>query len=139
MASYISFISDPLFAQFATDDINRQILINQLAIESDCEEDISRWIDKCNYRDRAVKYLIAHKITIYDRLTASFSSGTGSQVSSGTPQSISVSRGSQSISFKLPTAEEILKGGNYTDTLWGVQYLQLRRKGTLKFIGKIVG
>lgn len=132
MPSYNDFIADPVFTLFATDDSARQILINQLLQESECEESPEKWFTTCSYRERAVKYLTAHKITIYDRLAS------GSQSSPGIPQSISVTTGSQSISFKLPDPETILKYGDFDQTRWGIEYLRLKRSGRKPFVGRIV-
>ena len=132
MISYATFVADPVFAGFATPDLPRQMLIAQLLRESDCEESPSKWLGGCDYRERAIKYLTAHKLTIYDRLAS------GSQTSAGIPQSISVSSGGQSISFELPKAEEILKYGDYAQTRWGIEYLRLKRLGRKPFVGRIV-
>ncbi|PLS67345.1 MAG: hypothetical protein CV045_14115, partial [Cyanobacteria bacterium M5B4] len=93
MLSYTDFVSDPVFVSFASPDLSRQMLISQLLRESDCEEAPSKWLSGCDYRERAIKYLTAHKLTIYDRLAS------GEQTSAGIPQSISVSSAGQSISF----------------------------------------
>lgn len=138
MPSYAEFIANPVFAQFATTDPARQELIAQIYQETDCEEDPAAWFDRCNYRERAVRYLTAHKLTILDRLQAGAIPGSSAQVSAGTPRSISVSDNSQSISFEVPKASDVLTQGNYTDTLWGIQYLQLKRKGAKKFVATIV-
>jgi len=130
--TYLDFVSDPIFRQFTTTDPNRQALITQIYQESECEEDPATWLNRCDLRLRAIKYLTAHKLTIIDRLQAA------AQASAGIPRSISVSDSSQSISFEVPKASDVLTQGNYTDTLWGIQYLQLKRKGAKKFIATIV-
>jgi len=131
--NYTEFVSDPIFAQFATIDPIRQSLIQQFLSDSECEEPIDQWLTDCNLRERAIKYLAAHQITVHDRMVNS-----GGLASPGIPSSISVSTGSQSISFKLPTAEDIRSGGNYTDTNWGVQYLRLKQKGKIAWVGRVV-
>lgn len=131
--TYLEFVSDPIFRQFTTTDPDRQALITQIYQESECEEDPATWLNRCDFRLRAIKYLTAHKLTIIDRLQAG-----SAQVSAGVPRSISVSDSSQSISFDVPKARDVITQGNYTDTLWGIQYLQLKRKGAKKFIATII-
>jgi hypothetical protein len=136
--TYLEFVSDPIFRQFTTTDPDRQALITQIYQESECEEDPATWLNRCDFRLRAIKYLTAHKLTIIDRLQSGAIGNTSAQVSAGIPRSISVSDNSQSISFEVPKASDVITQGNYTDTLWGIQYLQLKRKGAKKFVAAIV-
>ncbi|MGL4497496.1 MAG: DUF4054 domain-containing protein [Planktothrix sp.] len=131
--SYADFIVNPEFASFATSDLTRQSLIDQFLADSEIENPIDRWATLSNFRARAIGYATAHKLVLHDRLT-----GSDGVASPGIPSSISVSKGSESVSFKLPTIEDATGAGYYLTTQWGIQYLEMIRKGRFRQIGRVV-
>jgi hypothetical protein len=136
---YLQFIDDPVFAKyFATDVVERQALITTIAEQAACEIDLMRFPNSCDFRARAIRLLAAHRLTLYDRLSASSDPTNASsavQVSTGQVSSVSVSAGSNSVSFQLPEPTKFKEFGTLSDTFWGLQLLELYKNLRFKMSG----
>ena len=121
-------LDDPVFAKyFATDISERQALITTVAEQAAREINLMRFSNS-DFKARAIRLLTAHRLTLYERLSASSDPTNASsavQVSTGQVSSVSVSAGSNSVSFQLPEPNKFKEFGTLSDTFWGLQLLEL--------------
>jgi hypothetical protein len=126
--NYLQFIDDPVFAKyFATDIPERQALITTVAEQAAREINLMRFSNS-DFKAQAIRLLTAHRLTLYDRLSASSDPNNASsavQMSTGQVSNVRVSAGSNSVSFQLPEPNKFKEFGTLSDTFWGLQLLEL--------------
>lgn len=112
--AYNDFVSDARFAPFGDTSLYPQDVVE--AYLEGVLDDVPE-VDWCSKRDRASKLLLAHRLTRWATSLADGGKATG-EISS-----ISVSQGSQSISFA--SSGQTSDPERFNSTLWGQEYMLL--------------
>lgn len=131
---YPTFISDALIqaAGFANTGVYPQAAVESVIADVECLLPTSRWATgctDCNRREKAVKYLVAHRLTLFRQTGVLGETITGqtSGLMTGQLSSVSASQGSQSFSFsqggsQSGSSKNWLDEIDQTPTVWGAQF-----------------
>lgn len=110
------FLSDDRFAGFS-DEFSDE-LISEILVEATDDLPLDVW---GSLQDRAVKLLVCHRLTTRQNAQA------GVAVS-GNITSLSVSQGSESVSFSGGTSDRVIDPEGLSDTVCGREFLSLKRR-----------
>jgi len=126
--TYSDWITTYPGIEFVTSNVSKQNLITALLAQFDEDHPISVW---GAMQAKAVSYFTAHWLTVTQVGETGATAFPVGQVSG-----LTVSQGSQSVSYNVGSNAKNPLEGNLSATIYGLYYLKLKR--SLGLVGKVI-